>query len=491
MIKTANILSLTQAARSLGDDIYKRYRDYFGINIKTEEISDLVALVDLLYPSEDRDIFSGYYVGYKIPQIGKEFDLLRMGKNYIVNIEIKKDSQENKITKQLLRNKYYLSAIDRKAYYFSFVSSTKMIYFLNGHDQLQLIGIPALKSCLHDQELDILENLDKIFNPSRYLVSPFNSTDRFMANSYFLTHQQEQIKNETLTLFEESHGPDFVSISGGAGVGKTLLVYDIAKEMTHKNKRVLIIHCGNLNFGQNKMISEYGWDIIPIKKIGASNFSLYDAILIDESQRMRVDQFHTIANMAKISNIKLIFSYDKAQVLANWEERIDIEELLRASGLAASHRLTDKIRTNKSMANFIRALFNKNRSYEDSQANVELNFFNNLDDAKSYISYIINQGWEVLRLTPSQYDREFHELYSHDQSKTSHAVIGQEFDNVAVVIDKFFSYSADGNLIYNERSFYKAEKMLFQNITRTVNKLNLIIIDNPEILCRCLTVLHI
>jgi len=438
MIKTANILSLTQAARSLGDDIYMRYRDYFGVNIKTEEISDLAALVDLLYPPEGRDIFGGYYVGYKIPQIGKEFDLLRMGKNYIVNIEIKKDSQEDKIAKQLLRNKYYLSAVDRTAYYFSFVSSTKKIYFLNGHDQLQLIGVPDLKSCLHDQELDIPENLDKIFNPSKYLVSPFNATDRFMTNSYFLTHQQEQIKNETLTLFEKLHGPVFVSISGGAGVGKTLLVYDIAKEAINTNKKVLIVHCGKLNNGHYEIMNWPGWDIIPIKNINSWDFSPYELILIDESQRMYEDQFRKAVNAAKSSNIKCIFSYDKAQTLASWEERVDIEELLLEVGTAVQNKLTDKIRTNKSMANFISSLFNKNRQHRDTQADIELNFFNNPDDAKSYMQYASTQGWEIIRFTPSQYERDSHKEYSHDLYKTSHAVIGQEFDNVAVVIDPFF-----------------------------------------------------
>lgn len=31
-------------------------------------------------------ILNGYYVGFSIPQIANEFDLLRFGSNYIVNI---------------------------------------------------------------------------------------------------------------------------------------------------------------------------------------------------------------------------------------------------------------------------------------------------------------------------------------------------------------------------------------------------------------------
>ncbi|MGX4798767.1 hypothetical protein, partial [Pasteurella multocida] len=67
-------------------------------------------------------------------------------------------------------------------------------------------------------------------------------------------------------------------------------------------------------------------------------------------------------------------------------------------------------------------------------------------------------------------------------------VIGQEFDNVVIIIDGLFSYNSYGELIYNERIYYDAVKMLFQNITRVRQKLKLIIIDNSELFDRCLSV---
>ena len=98
--------------------------------------------------------------------------------------------------------------------------------------------------------------------------------------------------------------------------------------------------------------------------------------------------------------------------------------------------------------------------------------------------------WEVLRFTPSQYSNEHHEKYSDDSKKSSHNVIGQEFDSVAVTIDKYFSYSENGELIYRGKAYYYPVKMLFQNITRTRKKLNLVIIDNEEILGRCVSILQ-
>ncbi|MEB3455403.1 hypothetical protein ROV30_06130, partial [Pasteurella multocida] len=73
-------------------------------------------------------------------------------------------------------------------------------------------------------------------------------------------------------------------------------------------------------------------------------------------------------------------------------------------------------------------------------------------------------------------------------NETSHSVIGQEFDNVVIIIDGLFSYNSYGELIYNGRIYYDAVKMLFQNITRVRQKLKLIIIDNSELFDRCLSV---
>jgi hypothetical protein len=57
------------------------------------------------------------------------------------------------------------------------------------------------------------------------------------------------------------------------------------------------------------------------------------------------------------------------------------------------------------------------------------------------------------------------------------------------VIDKFFYYTDNGELKYKAKTHYHAAKMLFQNITRTRIKLKIVIIDNNEVLDRCVSVL--
>lgn len=136
-------------------------------------------------------------------------------------------------------------------------------------------------------------------------------------------------------------------------------------------------------------------------------------------------------------------------------------------------------------------LFNNKRSIPlSSNGNIEINYFNSTEDAKSYLDALDESKWEILRFTPSLYNNEHHEKYSEASDKTSHQVIGQEFDGVAVTIDSFFSYDGNGDLIYSGSAYYAPTKMLFQNITRSRKKLNLVIIGNEALLNRCITILQ-
>ena len=161
-------------------------------------------------------------------------------------------------------------------------------------------------------------------------------------------------------------------------------------------------------------------------------------------------------------------------------------------GAVSQFKLSEKIRTNKEIAGFIKLLFNNKRNDVPfvNCGNVDFDYFTDHGSVKNYIQLIGNDGWEVLNLTPSLHGTKHHESYSDSLNKCSHAVIGQEFDNVAVVIDEYFSYNSNGSLIYCSNTYYDSVKMLFQNITRTRKRLKLIIIGNKQVLNRCLTVFN-
>ncbi len=490
-MKHINILSLIQAFDTLEKEDYDKFLVYHGIEIKDDEVKDVKSLISIFDAKfSTRSIFNQFYVSYKIPQIGKEFDLLRFGEDYLINIEIKNSSTEEKILKQLQRNKYYLGFISKKVYHFTYVANENKLYFLNNVN-IEEVDFKVLGKYIYDQKIRDIQDIDTLFNPTDYLVSPFNSTKKFIKNKYFLTHQQEEIKTSILKGIDDNTKSNFFAITGSAGTGKTLLTYDIAKEEIKCDKKVLIIHCGQLNEGHKKLNSKNNWTIISIKSYNSLNLTDYDLVIVDEAQRIYANQFENIVEKIQDNKGKCIFSYDKVQTFRNEEDRRDIDGKISQITSITKYKLSKKIRTNKNLASFIRMIFNKAKAAPlTNKNNIEISYFNNHEDAGEFLKKLDDQEWKVIRFTPSQHNYDSHEICFTYPLETSHEVIGQEFDNVAIVMDSYFSYNVEnGRLIYSGNSYYHPVKMLFQNMTRTRKKLHVVIINNSEILNRCLSIL--
>ena len=138
----------------------------------------------------------------------------------------------------------------------------------------------------------------------------------------------------------------------------------------------------------------------------------------------------------------MYFSYDKDQTLMLREEKNDIPSKIESIATIEKYKLTEKIRTNADIANFIKMLFNAKRNDISikNKDNIELSYFKGDNETKDYLNYIENIGWKVIRYTPSLYDNNYHEKFQII-TDTSHQVIGQEFENVAVVIDSVLKCS--------------------------------------------------
>lgn len=492
-MKEVNLISLLNAFNHLEKESFDAYLSYHSIKIKKSELKDLEVFVDHLKSlSKNIALFDKYFVGYSIPQIGKEFDLLRIDRDTVVNIELKKSSTEEKIKAQLLRNRYYLSFLKRDTHNYTYVADERKLYNINSENTLEAIDIRHLLGALVSQDVKKIEHIDSYFNPSDYLISPFNSTQEFIKGKYFLTSHQEEIKHEILIELD-SQTPSIISIKGNAGTGKTLLTYDIAKEVLGK-KEMLIIHCGYLNEGQNILKDDYGWNIIPAKGIMGENLSKYRLIIVDEAQRIYPNQLnHLIEEVKKHSN-NIIFSYDGQQTLRKGEINNNVAEKIESVLKAPPYELTNKIRTNKEVASFIQCLFSKKKTLENySYNNIELNYFENYTDAKEFLEQLKIEGWKIINYTPSTYSTLPYEQHNLDnEHDNAHTVIGQEFNNVVAVIDSHFYYKngALSTRNYKRNPYYHPTKMLFQIVSRTRIKLGIVIINNQDILDRCLEILN-
>ncbi|NUY81901.1 DUF2075 domain-containing protein [Flavobacterium sp. MAH-1] len=490
-MKKANLISIVNSYTSLSTELMEFYLKYYSISIKDDELKDLCILVEELKSYDIRtkqNFYDGFFLGYTIPQIGKEFDLLRIGEDHIINIEIKRTASEGKIYRQLSRNKYYLSFLKKKVHSYTFITDQKKLYRLDDFDSLAEVNLKELYGILKNQKEAEVGSLNNLFNPSDYLVSPFNSTNQFILGKYFLTTHQEAIKEELIRLSSQKAFSLF-SIKGKAGTGKTLLTYDIVKHFNTEQISTLIVHCGILNDGHWELKNEHKWNIIAAKQIPNFDFSSYRVIVIDECQRIYPDQLHSIINAVRKNNGTIIFSYDAQQYLRNWESTNNISKLLEEDLTVKTYELTTKIRTNKEIASFIKCLFDKSELHERQDfSNVYINYFKNFEDSKAYVNSQLENGWKAINYTPSTraiLPYEDHKIAS--ELDNSHTVIGQEFDNVIAVIDQHFFYQ-DDRLYYRVNSYYNPRQMLFQIVTRTRKKLKLVIVNNPEILEHCLSI---
>lgn len=70
-----------------------------------------------------------------------------------------------------------------------------------------------------------------------------------------------------------------------------------------------------------------------------------------------------------------------------------------------------------------------------------------------------------------------------------HKAIGQEFNNVVVIITPDFYYD-NNKLSYKSKSHYNPIETLFQAVSRTRKKLKFVIINNPEVYKACMKIIH-
>ncbi len=491
-MRNINILSIIEAYRKLSNTLFQKLMNSYGITsgIKNYELNGIESFVDeLLKANNNISIVNRYYLGYSIPQIGKEFDLLRFGHNYIINIEIKTESSIEKILKQQHKNKYYLSFLDKPLHIYTFISNENKLYKLvirNNGDEIEEITFNELCNILMSQEVVTFNNIDDLFNPSDYLVSPFNSPEKFMSEGYFLTVQQEQIYKEIQTKLSDT-ATNFIALTGGAGTGKTLLTYHIAKETIQRGKKVLILHCAPLNSGHQILMDEYNWSIYMPKY--APNTIDFDLIIIDEAQRMYPYQFDKYIKEVRTLNKKCIFSYDEKQYLRDNEKQYHTKERIEKELLCTPYKLTDKIRTNKEIAYFIRQLFNIKKNIPNiDYTNIELTYCKDCYSAKLLLQELLERGWKTPNYTPGTRSFFHYEAYLSNDTESAHSVVGQEFNNVVVVIDESFKYNSQGDLIA-DNTYYSQRQMLYQIITRTRKKLHIVIINNEVMLNRCIDIL--
>lgn len=484
-----NIYSLSRIHEELPFNIVEKHssqkRDLQ--RTKVHEIESLRLFVDaLLAAGVSLDECDGFFYSFHIPQIGKEFDLLKFTDRLCLNIELKSTAvSEEQILCQLLKNRHYLSHLGKKLALYSVVTDSMSCYKLSLNDELVNMDFGEIVSAVRQIKTGYTGYIDNLFRASNYLVSPLNNPSRFIQGEYFLTQAQEQVKKSVLSGVDSAFLSAYFHITGKPGTGKTLLLYDIAKTLS-KNGKTVIIHCGKLSPGQYKIRNEIdNLNIVSVSELRDESFSLsdYTYILVDESHRIYTEQFDAICDSVNKNDQICIFSSDPEQVLSASETRNDIVAKIEALHLDGQFTLSEKIRTNRELHSFIMCMkdLNHRPKVPMDYSSVVLNYANTTQEAQYLLAYYRSKGFKFINYTKSNYEPSPFSAYAEDFD--THHVIGQEFDKVVMLLDSSFFYDEDGKLqgIPHPNPNYLYPNLFYQGVTRVREELALIVVNAPEL----------
>ena len=326
-------------------------RTYF-LKMREWELESMKALVrELEMHMQDVHALRFFY-SFQVPRLGKEFDLLQIKDDQIVNIELKSGKvSDEAVRKQLLQNRYYLSVQGKMIQSYTYISSQERLVRLNNHDHIVEADWDQLCLALQRQSKDYEGDIEDLFQAEMYLFSPVTEPERFLNKEYFLTSQQKDIERRILDKIRKvKYG--YFWFSGLPGTGKTLLLYDIAMKLS-VHQKVCMIHCGETG-KEWKILHDR---LLRIAFLSDSQLEEgpdlkgYRAILVDEAHLLTEEKLHVILELSEKHPV--IFSSDDEDMISDEEmDRTMIREIEHLPDIQSFH-LTNRIRTNAELSSFI------------------------------------------------------------------------------------------------------------------------------------------
>lgn len=456
---------------------YKTETNQFNMHLDELKILN-TAIKQFSLSNVDTD---GFLIGYISSNGGirEEFDLLRFGENNIFNLELKATlpkNGESAILRQLRRHKKYLSVTNPSNIYVCTYLSDKNIFF-GLDDSEHLIKIAPEKIAEYLCYTNSVDHTPKEIDLSSMVVSPYVNTKEFASHNYFLTNYQYKIRDNILSDTNKN-----IILTGGAGSGKTLVLFDLAKKFTESHKNVQVYICAPLENYQ-EMSDLLGFNIYPISLFKESMKDDVDVLIIDEAQKIYQNYLDLILGY---SNVTKIYSMDKEQMLHPNQEQLTFHTDIESNPTYSIYDLKGRIRYDPELGSFIKQFIsNKPDSKLYDYNKVNLIYAKNSEDAVQIIYNKVSKH-NYVSIEPTPYTTKTtnitHRKKIFYDSLTTHSVVGREYDNVLVVLDQYYKMTEDG-LVSTYPSYYpyKHITMIFEALTRVKQNLIILIVNNPSL----------
>lgn len=410
-----------------------------------------------------------FFYSFQIPRLGKEFDLLQIKEDQILNIELKSGAvSDEAIRRQLLQNRYYLSVLGKPIRSYTYISSQKRLVRLTNHDHLAETDWEKLCEELQNESRDYEGNIEELFRAELYLISPLTEPSRFLKKEYFLTAQQREIERQILKKIRTERTGLFW-FTGLPGTGKTLLLYDLAMKLSVR-QQVCMIHCGDAKAQWNLLHErlqriEYlsHSDMNPV----SSNFSQFHAIFVDEAHLLPPKTLAWLLKSCK--DRPIIFSSDCEDMISPEElDRSTLHELKNLSGIQTYH-LTNRIRTNAELSFYIQSMMHlSHRRLSFSYPHISVVYANNEEEEECLLADYRTRGYICEK-----------EMLSPEPERVA--------DRIAVLIDERYYYDEQGYLCSTDRSVWN----LFCRLNQAKEELTFVVKANEAVYATLLGLLFI
>lgn len=423
----------------------------------------------------------GFFFSFVIDHIGKEFDLLKLSadREYALNIELKSEAiEEERIRKQLEQNRYYLAHSFHTIFSFTFVMSTGTLYSLNHRGYMRKCPVEQLVHVLRRPELQayVERDIDRFFRSADYLISPVSAPGKFLQGQYFLTNQQFDFKRRILEhLRWEAH--PVIAIAGIAGTGKTLLAFDLAMELSRRN-RVLFLHAGLLRKGHFELNDRLkNVDICSFDEITAGrDISGYACVIIDEAGYIPEEMLRLFLERLEREGLPLVMTYDPHDLLSEISRDTQQEQRLTQIRDASTLLLvfSGNIRINRPVYSFLRTLLDlKDRHGHHAYDCIETLYAGSQEECRLIIRHFEKNGYSLIRGSVSL--------------QVSERLIAEEHDKVLIVLDEDYYYDDSMHLCSRSGST-DAIRLLYEWLSRTRESLCLIVKGNRELFSQILSI---
>ena len=456
-------------------------REHF-LRLREWELDSMRSLVKQLELHMQKVSALRFFYSFQIPRLGKEFDLIQIKDEHIVNIELKSGAvSDEMIKKQLIQNRYYLSVLTRPIYSYTYISSENRLVRLTNHDHIVEADWESLCDILGRDSRDYQGDIEELFKAEYYLISPLTDPVKFLNKEYFLTSQQRDIRRQILRKIRAEHSGYFL-FTGLPGTGKTLLLYDIAMELSDRRK-VCMIHCSEagkkweilherlhrIDFLSDSRLLDDGKDI----------FAEYSAVLVDEAHLLSVEKLRFILRCA--GDRPVIFSSDSEDMISPYE--LDRGNLHVIEGLPGIQifRLTNRIRTNAELSSFIQNIMHipAGRRLKE-YPHIEVVYANDDGEAANLLEDYRARGY-------------WYKVGDGNSYGSRNAEPSGGVDSLVVVMDDHYYYDEEGylrSLEAKDRANVFNVRSLFHYLNQAKEILAIVVKGNPEVYAGLMNVLQ-